>query len=302
MPADCASQLCTGGICQVPGCGDQVKNGFETGVDCGGPSCAPCGVGEGCVYGADCLAPNLCTVGVCTAPGCGDQVKNGGESDVDCGGATACARCADDALCTGGADCTSGVCSAGHCAVPACSDGVKNGFETATDCGGATSCARCAPGAHCDADGDCAGGKCTPGAQVCAAPSCGDGVQNGLESGVDCGLACNDPCGPGASCLGDADCDPLSYCSVGVCSARVQLTIVLAGAGAGSVWSVPAGLVNCSPNATLCSLWLAPASSLVLHASPALGSSFAGFSGAGCSASPCTVDTSASATVTATFD
>jgi hypothetical protein len=29
-----------------PTCTDQVKNGEETGVDCGGPNCQPCAVGE----------------------------------------------------------------------------------------------------------------------------------------------------------------------------------------------------------------------------------------------------------------
>ncbi|MDY0063074.1 MAG: hypothetical protein RBU45_24925 [Myxococcota bacterium] len=45
--ADCQSGVCTEFICLVPSCDDEVKNGSETDIDCGGP-CAPCGDGEGC--------------------------------------------------------------------------------------------------------------------------------------------------------------------------------------------------------------------------------------------------------------
>ena len=40
---DCASQVCTTGICQAPSCADGVQNGTETGLDCGG-TCAACPV------------------------------------------------------------------------------------------------------------------------------------------------------------------------------------------------------------------------------------------------------------------
>lgn len=39
--ADCESGACVAGICG-PTCGDGVRSGDETGVDCGGDSCAPC--------------------------------------------------------------------------------------------------------------------------------------------------------------------------------------------------------------------------------------------------------------------
>ena len=35
-PDDCASSLCTDGICAAPSCSDRVQNGDEVGVDCGG--------------------------------------------------------------------------------------------------------------------------------------------------------------------------------------------------------------------------------------------------------------------------
>ncbi len=40
----------------APTCADGVKNGDETGVDCGGPTCAACPFGEGCAAQTDCLA------------------------------------------------------------------------------------------------------------------------------------------------------------------------------------------------------------------------------------------------------
>jgi hypothetical protein len=53
-----------GGAACVPSgeataCGDCVKNGDETDVDCGGPSCKPC------TRGATCLAHEDCDNGAC---------------------------------------------------------------------------------------------------------------------------------------------------------------------------------------------------------------------------------------------
>lgn len=49
-------------------CSDGIQNGDETGVDCGGSSCAAC-------------------------PTCSDGIQNGDETGVDCGGSS-CAACA----------------------------------------------------------------------------------------------------------------------------------------------------------------------------------------------------------------
>jgi hypothetical protein len=48
-------------------CKDGVKNGSETDVDCGGPSCAPCAVGKSCQAHRDCK-PGLCPSGSCVHP------------------------------------------------------------------------------------------------------------------------------------------------------------------------------------------------------------------------------------------
>ena len=64
MASNCASGVCTGGTCHAPTCSDMVKNGNETGVDCGGGTCTTCGVGQTCYVGAD------CTSGVCSGGHC----------------------------------------------------------------------------------------------------------------------------------------------------------------------------------------------------------------------------------------
>lgn len=53
--------------CGPPSCTDNIQNGNETGVDCGGPDCPAC-------------------------PTCSDGVQNGDETGVDCGGPD-CAPC-----------------------------------------------------------------------------------------------------------------------------------------------------------------------------------------------------------------
>jgi hypothetical protein len=85
--SDCASAVCTGGLCAAPSCGDGVKNGGETGVDCGG-ACAAC--------------PPPCTPEVC------DGV------DSDCDGVI------DNGNPGGGVACNSGPCGAG---ITLCSNG-----------------------------------------------------------------------------------------------------------------------------------------------------------------------------------
>ena len=50
-------------IVAPPSCTDQLKNGNESDVDCGG-SCAPCPDGRACAGPADCAAKS-CTAGMC---------------------------------------------------------------------------------------------------------------------------------------------------------------------------------------------------------------------------------------------
>jgi hypothetical protein len=89
-----------------PTCSDGIKNGNESGVDCGG-SCPKCGTGQGCQESGDC-ASGFCQGNVCKVPTCSDSVKNGSESDVDCGGS--CPRCPNTKRCTGPNDCVTAYC------------------------------------------------------------------------------------------------------------------------------------------------------------------------------------------------
>jgi hypothetical protein len=78
------------------------------------------------------------------------------------------------------------------------------------------------------------------------------------------------------------------------------LTVMFAGTGSGAVSSSPAGINACSAK---CSANFASGAQVTLMASPADGSTFAGWSGGGCSGTgTCVVTLNAATTVTATFN
>jgi hypothetical protein len=56
-----STNFCVGGGGTGPTCSDGIQNGNETGIDCGGPDCAPCTT-------------------------CNDGIQNGDETGIDCGG------------------------------------------------------------------------------------------------------------------------------------------------------------------------------------------------------------------------
>ncbi len=212
---DCASNFCNGGICasqNLPSCTNNVQDGQETDIDCGGGSCAKCADGKNCNGPSDCVS-NDCSGGKCVTPqqqqaSCFDHVKNGTETDIDCGGN--CQACNIGQQCAVGGDCVSGTCTNNVCASNAsCNDGVRNGNETDVDCGGG-SCAKCADGRHCAVGGDCVSGTCTNNA--CVTPqqqqqaSCNDGVKNGTETDRDCGGNQCPKCSGGQSCVSGNDC------------------------------------------------------------------------------------------------
>jgi Divergent InlB B-repeat domain len=79
----------------------------------------------------------------------------------------------------------------------------------------------------------------------------------------------------------------------------LPLTVVLAGSGSGSVSSAPSG-IDCG---LVCSAEFEEGKDVTLTATPASGSTFAGWSGGGCSGTgPCQLALSAATSVTATFD
>jgi len=197
----------------VTGCQDGQRDGQESDIDCGGPTCAACGNGSRCGQASDCQSRS-CEGGLCQPTSCTDGIVDGSESDVDCGGGT-CPGCPDGARCRVGADCRDGVCDpqTGLCADPSCTDGVKNGPETDVDCGGP--CVACDDGRRCVLSRDCKSAVCQAG--VCQAATCTDHARNGQETDVDCGGGVCPACGLGLACLVDHDCSTAD-CWKGRCS------------------------------------------------------------------------------------
>ncbi len=194
-------------------CGNGVKDGKDTDVDCGG-NCSPCADGKTCTLGGDC-ADQVCLNGHCSAPSCSDGFQNGTESDVDCGGTGDCARCGQGAKCKIGTDCTTGTCTQGHCAEAQCMNGVRDGQESDVDCGG--NCPQCADGSHCNGNNDCQSASCVNG--LCQAQAtCFDGIKNGQETDVDCGGPNCTACSDGQACVSSSDCSEFN-CSQKLCCA-----------------------------------------------------------------------------------
>jgi Trypsin-like peptidase domain len=223
---DCASGVCGDGKCLAATCRNQVWDGDETDVDCGG-TCLPCALGQGCFMESHC-APQTCFLGQCYSL-CGDGAQNGTESDVDCGGASrvtseytqACAACANDRKCVADADCASGVCTQGTCRPATCRDGQPSSGETDVDCGGP--CGPCAEGQICVASQDCGQNSCFLG--QCWS-LCADENQNGLETDIGCGGGWktqgpyNEACGgcpAGMKCSVNQDCASQT-CTAGICA------------------------------------------------------------------------------------
>lgn len=97
-------------------CGDGVKNGGESDIDCGGGIiCERCEIGMQCGADNDCIS-NVCIDGECVPPICGNGLHDldtqwGSEGDVDCG--RVCKK-----LCVHGQSCGVMDCEEGtHCSM-----------------------------------------------------------------------------------------------------------------------------------------------------------------------------------------
>jgi hypothetical protein len=110
----CNTGLCQGGVCaNPPRCDDNIQNGTESDIDCGG-SCGRCPDQRSCNQATDCANNNCDPTGTCIS--CGDAVRNGTETGVDCGGADpACRRCNATEACQSNTDCVNQFCLAGVC-------------------------------------------------------------------------------------------------------------------------------------------------------------------------------------------
>lgn len=88
----CPGGTCRDGRCRSATCGDGVKNGTETDVDCGG-SCTRCAGGNTCASRADCHSAR-CETGRCQTcaidADCGSDSNGPCVCDVTAGGSRAC--------------------------------------------------------------------------------------------------------------------------------------------------------------------------------------------------------------------
>jgi hypothetical protein len=141
-------------------CSDDIQNGGESDVDCGGPAelgCRPCDPGSACSDGSDC-ASGVCEETACGEGDCNDDIENRDESDVDCGGAF-CDFCVAGQKCESDLDCEY-YCVEGLCIDDPCDDGILNVDETDIDCGGLECGYLCANGDDCLIDDDCESDNC----------------------------------------------------------------------------------------------------------------------------------------------
>jgi hypothetical protein len=152
----------------------------------------------------------------------------------------------------------------------------------------------------------------------------GSGTVTSSPSGINCGSACFSNFATGSTVTliatasggstfvgwGGGICSGTGPCTVVMSGDQTvtatftppansaTLTVVKVGTGSGTVTSSPAG-ITCG---TVCSAGFAPSTVVTLTATPAAGSTFAGWSGGGCSGTgPCVVVMNGNQTVTATF-
>jgi hypothetical protein len=202
--ADCADGECLMGYCQEVGCENQLIDGSETAVDCGG-ECKGCRDGLPCRYAVDCLSKVCGEDGTCKSPSCTDTVRNGDELGTDCGGSF-CDGCPIGTPCTEPFQCQSALCDE---ATSTCALNCSRGFD---ECDGDTldpcetnlltsadNCGAC--GNVCElehAEASCAGGTCQ--VESCSAPwircntddsdGCEINSSNDLDNCGGCGMAC----------------------------------------------------------------------------------------------------------------
>ncbi|MBL8923679.1 MAG: hypothetical protein JNJ54_32795 [Myxococcaceae bacterium] len=148
----------------------------------------------------------------------------------------------------------------------------------------------------------------------------GSGVVTSTPAGIDCGTDCTEAYvagttvtlsaspNPGSTFAGwSGACSGTGPCTVTVTTAMMvtatftqqfPLTVVTTGSGSGSVTSSPAG-INCG---SVCTSSFDSGTQVTLTASPAMGSTFTGWSGGGCSGTgTCVTTITAAGAVVATF-
>ncbi|MCA9620633.1 MAG: hypothetical protein KC731_16535 [Myxococcales bacterium] len=208
---DCVQVVCDGegGEKKV-----NVEDPFDDGKECTVDSCASGVTKNESVEGSS------CATGVCNLTG-------------------NCVECVVEGDCT---DTNAPLCQGGACVPPSCANSMKDNGETGVDCGGP--CAPCPENEECLVGADCQSGVCDDTLH-CAAPTCFDGVLNGLESDEDCGGMSCLGCEAGEICNAPADCESI-VCVQGLCKAASCTD----GVQNGSETDVDCGGGTCSPCST----------------------------------------------------
>jgi hypothetical protein len=237
---DCDSGFCSGPdeetphVCVKSHCANGVLDGDEGGTDCGGKTCAKCGLGVQVTSAADCASGyingregSLVTPPICVKDSCSDGILNGDESAIDCGGSCPY-RCGPRLTCNTAADCDPVTAPACH-EVTTLTRNVKAKVCAAAD-GDTCALNVYISGRYTEAVTDpnalCASGVCKEKPStvegktwhICQKPTCDDGILNGKEADVDCGGDCPTACLCGQKCNSVSDCDSLcKECNFGVC-------------------------------------------------------------------------------------
>ena len=207
------------GDCVTARCADQVRDGDESDVDCGG-ACAVCDIGKLCVVATDCVT------GFCSA--------------------NTCAAKSPGMTCSDHSQCGSGVCGAngsGNCCAASCAAGSSgcawNGCDGTGACTYPSTMIACAPQScvdatltrhFCDGVGGCATDTLScPNLLACASatscnPSCAD--DGDCIPGYYCSSGCHIQGGVGASCGAGSQCLSGScvdgYCCMTACNGACQ--------------------------------------------------------------------------------
>ena len=167
-------------------CADQVRNGQESDIDCGGPSCAPCAAGLACAVERDCESRS-CKGGVCRT-GCGDFA-------FTCGAGSYCDPRGDGPGCQCDATSCPGCCNRSECY---CQASFCHMRQTSMFCGdGGRSCVWCAgigmPFNACVVDAQ-GGGPCLSNCPGCWT-HIGDGGDPSAKTGICVPGDSDDNCG-----------------------------------------------------------------------------------------------------------
>jgi hypothetical protein len=180
-----AGTACPGGICNAQAqcvaatCNDGIKDGSETGVDCGGGACPACAAGQSCLANGDCASGNcasgVCQAAACTPTTCAQIGATCGSVPDGCGGSLQCGTCSappnGTAVCVNNNQCSIAACNAGFAD---CDGNRSNGCEVSlsTDVNNCGACGNvCLSGYFCRA-GACAQPACAAGLHFCPDQGC----------------------------------------------------------------------------------------------------------------------------------